>query len=215
MRSSVMRFTPTFFLSALVLMVGCKPAAKISEYEVKSEPVAAPAAPVATAPAVTAPVANNAPGAMQATESMKADAARAGSPKWAALPAGWTVGPENAMRKATWIITDAQGAKAEIAVTVFPGSVGGITANVNRWRNQIGLSPADEATITASAKDAKVGTDAGQRFVMTNPDTKKSTDAFLIPKNGSTWFLKLSGDAAVVQSQAETFAKFLADSQLP
>jgi cysteinyl-tRNA synthetase len=39
--------------------------------------------------------------------------------------------------------------EAEVAVTVFPGTVGGLTANVNRWRGQIGLPPASEADIQA------------------------------------------------------------------
>jgi len=209
-----MRLTPYVFLGGLVLLAGCKPAAKVTNYEVKSEPVAAdPAAPTVTP--VVAATPQTAPGAMQATEAMKADAARAGTPKWATLPTGWSVGPENAMRKATWIVPGPNGTKAEIAVTVFPGSVGGITANVNRWRGQIGLPPADEASIAASAQEAKVGSDAGQRFILTSTDGKKATDAFLIPKNGSTWFLKLSGDAAAVQANANTFAQFLAASQLP
>ncbi len=201
-------------LASLIIFAGCKPAAKINNYEVKSEPAAAPAPAVATTTPSPAP-ATSAPGARQATEAMKADAAKAGSPQWPALPKGWSIGPENAMRKATWIVAVPNGPSAEIAVTVFPGSVGGITANVNRWRNQLGLPPADEATINASAQAAKVGNDAGQRFIMVSADGKKATDAFLIPKNGSTWFLKMSGDAEVVQSQAQAFAQFLAAAQLP
>ena len=40
--------------------------------------------------------------------------------------------------------------KAEIAVTVFPGNVGGLTANVNRWRGQIGLAPLAPAELEAN-----------------------------------------------------------------
>lgn len=119
------------------------------------------------------------------------------------------------MRKATFVIQGKDGAKAELAVTVFPGSVGGITANVNRWRGQLGLSPAGEQEITASAKPAKVGPDAGQRFVMTSADGSKTTDAVLVAKNDATWFFKLSGDAAVVSGAADAFAQFLSKSQIP
>jgi hypothetical protein len=152
---------------------------------------------------------------MQATPAMQAEAAQAGQPTWAALPEGWTIGPPNAMRKGSWTIAGPNGTKAELAVTVFPGNVGGLTANVNRWRGQLGLPPATEADILAAAKPGKVGADEAQRFVMVSADGAKSTDAFLVPKNGSTWFCKLSGDTPAVQAQADAFTKFLLQSKLP
>ena len=156
---------PLLLLSASLLVFGCKPAPQVARYEVKSEAAAAttpaPTAPVAAQPAPSPAVA--AP--MVAPASMKAEAAAFDAPKWAKLPAGWSVGPENSMRKATWIVSGPSGSKAEIAVTVFPGSVGGLTANVNRWRGQIGLPPASPDEIAASAKTVKVGGIESQRFV--------------------------------------------------
>ncbi|MEY4272889.1 MAG: hypothetical protein RL250_1755 [Verrucomicrobiota bacterium] len=193
-------------LAAAALLAACRPAPKVSTYEVKAEPAPAKEA-VAAAPAPRP--------AMQATPAMQAEAAQAGQPTWAELPAGWSVGPANAMRKGSWTLTGPNGTKAEVAVTVFPGNVGGLTANVNRWRGQIGLPPASEADILATAKPGKVGADEAQRFVMVSADGAKSTDAFLVPKNGSTWFCKLSGDTAAVQAQADAFTRFLAQSKLP
>lgn len=197
-------------LAAAALLCACKPEPKVARYEAAPEATAAAktAAPAAPAPAPAAP-------AMQAPASMKAEAAGFSAPKWAALPAGWSVGPENAMRKGTFIVPGPDGSKAELAVTVFPGSVGGLTANVNRWRGQIGLPPADEASIRASAQEAKVGPDSGMRFIMKSGDGAKATDAVMVPKGGSTWFLKLSGDAKAVESAGSAFVKFIADSQLP
>ena len=200
-------------LSASLIVFGCKPAPQVSRYEVKSEaaPAAAPAAPVAAkaapSPAVAAP--------MVAPASMKAEAAAFDAPKWAALPAGWTVGPENSMRKATWIVTGPNDSKAEIAVTVFPGSVGGLTANVNRWRGQIGLPPASPDEIAASAKSAKVSGLDSQRFVMTSADGKKSVDAVMTSKDGATWFFKMNGETAAVQANSAAFVAFLSASKLP
>ncbi|MFM9017342.1 MAG: hypothetical protein ACKOLZ_07535 [Verrucomicrobiota bacterium] len=197
-------------LTAAALLCACKPEPKVARYEAAPEATTAAktAAPAAQAPAPAAP-------AMQAPASMKAEAAGFSAPKWAALPAGWSVGPENAMRKGTFIVPGPDGTKAELAVTVFPGSVGGLTANVNRWRGQIGLPPADEASIRASAQESKVGPDSGMRFIMKSSDGAKATDAVMVPKGGSTWFLKLSGDAKAVESAGAAFVKFIADSQLP
>jgi hypothetical protein len=211
---------PLLILSASLLAFGCKPAPQVARYEVKSEaapaaPAATPAAPVAPAvvaqpassPAVAAP--------MVAPASMKAEAAAFDAPKWAPLPAGWSVGPENAMRKATWIVAGPNGSKAEIAVTVFPGSVGGLTANVNRWRGQIGLPPAGSDEIAASAKAVKVGGLDSQRFVMVSADGQKSVDAVMTSKDGATWFFKMNGETAAVEANGAAFVAFLSASQLP
>jgi len=207
---------PLFLLSASLLAFGCKPAPQVARYEVKSDAApatapAAPAAPVAAQPAPSPAVA--AP--MVAPASMKAEAAGFDAPKWAKLPAGWSVGPENSMRKATWIVAGPNGSKAEIAVTVFPGSVGGLTANVNRWRGQIGLPPASSDEIAASAQTIKVGGLDSQRFVMTSDDGKKSVDAVMASKDGATWFFKMNGETAAVEANAATFGAFLSASQLP
>jgi hypothetical protein len=119
------------------------------------------------------------------------------------------------MRKATWIVSGPNGSKAEIAVTVFPGSVGGLTANVNRWRGQIGLPPASPDEIAASAKAAKVGGIDSQRFVMTAADGKKSVDAVMTSKDGATWFFKMNGETAAVEANASAFIAFLSASKLP
>ena len=206
---------PLLILSASLLAFGCKPAPQVARYEVKSD--AAPA-PAAQAPAAAAPASVGvapAPAPMVAPASMKAEAASFDAPKWAKLPTGWSVGPENAMRKATWIVAGPNGSKAEIAVTVFPGSVGGLTANVNRWRGQLGLAPAGSDEIAASAKTGKVGGIDSQRFVMTSADGKKTLDAFMTPKDGATWFFKMSGESAAVEANAAAFAAFLAESKLP
>jgi hypothetical protein len=209
---------PLLLLSASLLAFGCKPAPQVSRYEVKSEaaapaaaPVVAPAAPAAAQPAPSPAVA--AP--MVAPASMKAEAAAFDAPKWAKLPAGWVVGPDNAMRKATWIVSGPNGSKAEIAVTVFPGTVGGLTANVNRWRGQIGLPPAGSDEIAASAKSVKVGGLDSQRFVMTSADGQKSVDAVMSSKDGATWFFKMNGETAAVVANGAAFVAFLSASQLP
>ena len=63
------------------------------------------------------------------------------------LPENWTTVPgERPMRLATFEIPDESG-PIEVALTQFPGRVGGELANVNRWRGQMGLPPASEADL--------------------------------------------------------------------
>lgn len=146
---------------------------------------------------------------------MQAEAASFGSPQWATLPAQWTANAPSPMRKGSWMITGDNDTKAEIAVTVFPGDVGGITANVNRWRGQLGLAAANETEINASAENINIGKDAGKKYSLVSADQKRVTVALLVPKNNSTWFCKISGDASVVNAQAESFLNFFKNSQLP
>ena len=209
------------FLAVAAFAVGCKPQPKVTSYEVKSD---TPAPAAAEAPTATAtPVAKTpepakaavAAAPMAANAAMQAEAASFGQPKWAELPAGWTAGAPNAMRKGSWIVAGPGGSQAEVAVTVFPGNVGGTTANVNRWRGQLGLAPATEADIQAAAQPGKVGADAGQYFRFDATDGKKAMVAMMVPKNDSTWFFKFTGDRDAVNAQTAAFLKFLAASQIP
>jgi hypothetical protein len=189
---------------------GCKPTPQISTYEVKSEAVEKVSEPAPAQKSAIAPASG-----MPASAAMQAETASFGSPKWPTTPAAWRVNAPNPMRKGSWSIAGSDGSKAEIAVTVFPGDVGGITANVNRWRGQLALSSASEAEVNATAENATVGNDAAKKFTLISTDQKRMTVALLVAKNNSTWFCKLSGDTTVVRSQIESFLKFFKNSQLP
>ena len=60
------------------------------------------------------------------------------------------------MRRATFLVKGADGQSAEIAVSVFPGDVGGLMANINRWRGQIGLGPVAPDEIAGITSDLEV-----------------------------------------------------------
>lgn len=51
------------------------------------------------------------------------------------------------MRLATYIAPHAD-APVEVAVTRFGGRVGGVLANINRWRGQMGLPPIGEGDLS-------------------------------------------------------------------
>lgn len=53
------------------------------------------------------------------------------------LPEGWTPGPERAMRLVNLKVGD----EGECYITLLQGDAGGIAANFNRWRTQMGLEP--------------------------------------------------------------------------
>jgi hypothetical protein len=77
-------------------------------------------------------------------------------------PAGWDARAPTSVRIGNYAIPNPAGEPADFAITSFPGDVGGDLANVNRWRNQIGMPPigAEELpgvlkTVTATTPAAR------------------------------------------------------------
>ncbi|WP_233256675.1 hypothetical protein [Opitutus sp. ER46] len=129
---------------------------------------------------------------------------------WTA-PAGWESRQGSTMRKATFAVLGADGASADLAITAFPGDVGGDAANVNRWRGQLGLAPVSEADALAAierfeANGLKVGVvDLVDRTAQ-NPVHMLGG---IVPFEGATWFFKLTGPDAVVAPAKPAFLAFM------
>ena len=138
-------------------------------------------------------------------------------PTWT-VPDGWQEGQLAQFLVAKYVIAGAGDAKAEVNVSSLSGDGGGLLANINRWRAQLGVAPVTEAdianlpTIDAAGGKATVVDISG-----TNPRT--GTPAQLIgvvlPLGGQTWFYKLMGDAAVVAAQKDALMKFVQSAKYP
>jgi hypothetical protein len=194
-------------LAASLLLLGCEPAPAVRSYAVPRDGGVArpaPSAPVAPSPGQPA---------MQASPEMVAAAAKEGQPAFPAAPAGWSAKDPGAMRKGSWSIGPADAA-ADLAVTVFPGDVGGRVANFNRWRQQLGLPPAPAGAFDA-VQPAKVGDLEGEVVQFASADGATATRAVLVAHKGSTWFFKMTGPGPTVQAAAAAFDAFVAGTRLP
>ncbi|HYG68734.1 MAG TPA: hypothetical protein VD838_13795 [Anaeromyxobacteraceae bacterium] len=124
------------------------------------------------------------------------------------LPSGWTERRGGGgMRLATLVPPNAG---VDVSVIVLPGPAGGELANVNRWRNQIGLPPLDDAALAAARKTT--GSPAGPIavFDFTSEDaSKKRVVGGIAEAAGNSWFFKLSGDAAAVEAAKPDFLRLL------
>ena len=69
------------------------------------------------------------------------------APEWT-KPPGWAELPPTSMRLGNFT---AGGGQAEITVMTFPGNVGGLLANVNRWRGQAGSVSYTHLTLPTKA----------------------------------------------------------------
>lgn len=104
------------------------------------------------------------------------------------------------------------GASGQISVTRLGGDGGGVRANVNRWRKQVGLPPLLEAEISERALRIEIGSDSILVFEAYPQDENSPTDGILggiLPLRGETWFFKFSAPAQVLREHYESFIEFL------
>jgi hypothetical protein len=138
-------------------------------------------------------------------------------PTWN-VPADWQAGQLAQFLVARFVVKGDGDSGAAVNVSQLVGDGGGLAPNVNRWRGQLGLSPASDddiaklPTIDASGAKATVVEING-----TDPRSNKpaSLVGVVLPLNSQTWFYKLMGDANVVAAQKDAFIKFVQSAKYP
>ena len=109
--------------------------------------------------------------------------------------------------------------KAEISVSMLAGEGGGVLANVNRWRRQLGLEPVDDAGLVPL--ESSVDTDGGKAVAVDlkgmDPKTGQAARmvGVIVPQSGRTWFYKLMGNEATVQKEKAVFTRFVQTIKYP
>lgn len=137
---------------------------------------------------------------------MDVPTADAGQPAWSA-PDDWIERPTDGIRRATWTVPGPDDTTAELSVTVFPGDVGGLPANITRWRRQLGLpAGADPSQPETERLD---GSPLPFAVVSIDGRNEQSILVGVLPDQGRTWFFKMMGDTPAVRSQADAFRDFL------
>ena len=88
-------------------------------------------------------------------------------------------------------------------------------ANVNRWRGQVGLEPIELKDIGQLARKLQIGKDSALFFRFTGrgaaggeKEKPKSILAIILPREGVSWFIKLTGSAEAAAAQEAAFVKF-------
>lgn len=127
------------------------------------------------------------------------------APAWT-VPAGWEAQAASSMRIATFAAPGEAG-PADVAITTFPGDVGGLLANVNRWRGQLGLPPTTEGEIARSREDLETLSGTAVVLEFANADT--ATLVSTLRHDNASWFVKMTGPVGTVRAQAENFRLFV------
>lgn len=155
-----------------------------------------------------APSAKNAVSAN--TEKVPEDA---GTPKFEA-PKNWTAKAPGPMVQQAFTVKGENG-EAEVTISKFPGEVGGMIANINRWRGQLGLEPLPQTEAQKSAEMVEVDGEKKAYLVDIKGTNVRGGGkparlvAMGVPHKGETWFFKLLGDEAVVAKEKDTFVRFV------
>jgi hypothetical protein len=105
--------------------------------------------------------------------------------------------------------------RIDVSVTVLSGPAGGELANVNRWRGQIGLPALDEPTLAKARSRIEAGVGPVTLYDFTSGGSPASrVMAGLATVEGSTWFVKMTGDAAAVGAARADFLRLLESLRL-
>lgn len=126
-------------------------------------------------------------------------------------PAQWKAKTASSMRRGSFEVPGAGGRNSDLAITAFPGDVGGDLANINRWRGQLSLPPIGPeqlAAATESVANSGLSIKMADITGTANGAPSRMLGA-IVPFANSTWFFKLSGAAEDVLKEKEVFINFL------
>lgn len=129
-------------------------------------------------------------------------------------PDGWTRRAEpGQMRVATFDAGDGDDA-LEVAVSTLGGGGGGLLANINRWRGQIGLPPIEDADIDSRLEHI---TECAMHAVYVDMQSddgaaveQRIIGAIIDDSAGGVWFVKATGDPALLERHAGAIRAFAA-----
>ena len=131
------------------------------------------------------------------------------------LPAAWKEEKAGGMRAARFSAPSTNGADLDISIIPIRGFGGSLADIINIWRQQMQLEPiSGEADAAKFAEKVKIGPNEGELFDMTSSvnlvdGQKGRTLVAVLRKDGTTWFVKMTGDAPGVEGQRTAFLGFV------
>jgi hypothetical protein len=123
-------------------------------------------------------------------------------------PSHWVTQPTSSMRMGSFLIPFSEG-EGDLSVIKLGGDAGGMVANVNRWRGQLGLDPHDETEMNKYI--LKDSSNMGEFIWLTllNPDDEEL--GFIISiftTSNSSIFVKLSASQVGIKELTPEFLSF-------
>lgn len=139
-------------------------------------------------------------------------APREGGPTWT-VPGTWKEISGGQFLFAKFLIAGEGDAKAAVNVSTSAGDGGGLAANINRWRAQLGQGPWSEAELQKNTQEIEVLGGKGTYVEMSGTDSSTDKPATTlgvkVVRSGSTWYYKLMGEPKLVAAEKENFLAFV------
>ena len=186
---------------AVAVLSACERKSEIRVYRVSKAPLEEPGPPQQNPMPANAPSPSMPEGM---TSTIPARDSAAPQIKWK-TPEGWSQVPPSSMRYASF--KAGSDGKIDISVVTFSGEGGSDADNVNRWRQQIGLPPADPATIASNIASVKAA-DTTFSSVDIAGDASRTVAAWT-RRDNRVWFLKATGPKDAVEKEKPNFVKFV------
>lgn len=148
------------------------------------------------------------PGA--AASSSASPAAGGAAFTWQA-PEGWVDQGPSGMRRGSFQVPGDNGETADLSIIAFPGDAGGLAANINRWRGQVGLPPLSPAQVDADIEHTDTAYLHVDLVSMTGEAAGVPTriDGAIFNYAGESWFIKFMGPADLVARENQNFRAFV------
>ncbi len=123
-------------------------------------------------------------------------------------PDSWIPSRGSSMRLASFEVPFSTGS-GDLSIIELSGDGGGLMANVNRWRGQVGLRPLIEAEIKAQAQTGESELEPYQFFrLINNSNSDAAMLATILPINNSTLYIKLTANADGILELEKDFKAF-------
>lgn len=128
------------------------------------------------------------------------------------VPEGWKEQAGGGFAKAAFLVSDGD-QQASVTLTPLAGNAGGMIANVQRWRTQVGLDAGTEAQVKNDLQMIECMGEKRPYADVAGPDGKRILGV-IVERPGQTWFIKLTGPTGLVGKQKSAFEAFVRSLRL-
>jgi len=135
-----------------------------------------------------------------------------GKPKWQVPPA-WKETPGGQFLVTKFLVPGPDTTQGAVTVSMSAGDGGGLAANVNRWRGQLGLPPLAQTEIEKQVQSLELASGKAMLIDMSGTDARTGQKSHvlgaIVPQTDRTWFYKLMGSDQTVAREKEAFMRFV------
>jgi hypothetical protein len=127
-------------------------------------------------------------------------------------PDGWNEQPVSEMRLGSFKVNGPGGTSADVSVIAFPGDAGGLLSNINRWRGQLDLPPIEEKQLPQTIQQTEVQGVPVYFVDLQSAENSPKPSRILgavLERPDRTWFIKMAGSPALLESQRQKFFDFV------